>query len=161
MTVPGAGSAQRHRVIGHPFFAEVSPALIAPLAAYATPATFFEGERILAEGQPASRLWLIEDGEIALDIQIPGRGTVVVETIGPWTVLGWSWLHPPYRWHFGAAARQPTSAVEIDAAAARRLLDADPILGYALTRRFLGVVVDRLQGTRMRLLDMYSGPGGG
>jgi hypothetical protein len=37
----------------------------------------------------------------------------------------------------------------------RQLLDDDPALGYALTRRFVGVVVDRLQATRLRLLDLY------
>ena len=31
------------------------------------------------------------------------------------TVLGWSWLHPPYRWHFGAVARVATTAIEFDA----------------------------------------------
>jgi hypothetical protein len=29
-------------------------------------------------------------------------------------------------------------------------------IGYELTRRFIGVVVERMQATRGRLVDMYS-----
>jgi hypothetical protein len=52
-----------------------------------------------------------------------------------------------------------TSAIEIDARAIRELMERQPSLGYAMTRRFLDVVVDRLQATRIRLLDLY-GHGG-
>jgi hypothetical protein len=87
---------------------------------------------------------------------VPGRGLVTIETLGPWTVLGWSWLEPPHRWRFGATARRATSAIEIGARPVRRLIEQDPALGYALTRRFLDVLVDRLQATRLRLLDLYA-----
>jgi CRP-like cAMP-binding protein len=89
---------------------------------------------------------------------LPGRGDVVVETLGPGAVLGWSWLFEPYRWHFGAVAVEETLTVEMDGAGVRRLCEQDPALGYELTRRFMAVVVHRLQANRMRLLDLYGGP---
>jgi CRP-like cAMP-binding protein len=73
-------------------------------------------------------------------------------------VLGWSWLFPPYIWHFGAKAVANTVAIEFDAEQVRRACDADPTLGYELLRRFVEVVVDRLQSTRVRLLDLYGQP---
>jgi CRP/FNR family transcriptional regulator, cyclic AMP receptor protein len=148
-------TAETHPIVAHPFLSGMSPSQLGPLADHATWTVFGPGQRIFAEGGEADRFWLIEDGEIALDIQVPGRGLVTIETLGPWTVLGWSWLEPPYRWHFGAVSRRMTSAIEIDARAVRELLDREPGLGYSLTRRFLGVVVDRLQATRIRLLDLY------
>jgi CRP-like cAMP-binding protein len=148
-------TAETHLVIAHPFLSGLPPSQLEPLADHATRTVFAAGQRIFAEGGKADRFWLIEDGEIALDIQVPGRGLVTIETLGPWTVLGWSWLEPPYRWHFGAVARRTTSAIQIDGRAVRQLFDKDPSLGYALTRRFVGVVVDRLQATRLRLLDLY------
>jgi hypothetical protein len=42
--------------------------------------------------------------------------------------------------------------------AGSRACDADPALGYELLRRFVQVVVDRLQSTRIRLLDLYGQP---
>jgi hypothetical protein len=81
---------------------------------------------------------------------------VVVETLGPGAVLGWSWLFPPYQWHFDAYAVETTFAVRMDGFGVRRLCDADHELGYQLIRRFMQVAVDRLQKTRMRLLDLYA-----
>ena len=91
-------------------------------------------------------------------MRVPGRGDQIVETLGPGTVLGWSWLHPPYRWHFGAVARLATTAIAFDAASVRRRCDADPAFGYAALRAFTPVITERLQATRLRLLDLYAAP---
>ena len=40
----------------------------------------------------------------ARDCTRPARGAVVIETIETGEVVGWSWLFPPYRWHFDARA---------------------------------------------------------
>ncbi|NUR94818.1 MAG: cyclic nucleotide-binding domain-containing protein [Kribbellaceae bacterium] len=114
-----------------------------------------DGERLFNEGEPAGYCWSIKHGRVALDTAIPGRGHVVVETLGPGDLLGWSWLIPPYRWHFGARAIGTVEATAFDAAQLRVLADQDPRLGYVLTRQLLAVVLDRLQSTRARLLDLY------
>ena len=51
-----------------------------------------------------------------------------------------------------------TAALEFDAAAIRELCQRDPAFGYDLAMRFTEVVVDRLQSTRLRLLDLYGRP---
>ena len=81
-----------------------------------------------------------------------------IETIGAGGVLGWSWLFPPYRWQFGAVAVQRSTAVEFTAEGVRRLMESDDRLGRQLTARFMSVVVDRLQASRVRLLDLYGYP---
>ena len=102
--------------------------------------------------------WLIHDGCVALDLAIPGRGEVVVQTLGPGDVLGWSWLIPPYEWHFGAVATRATAATKLDTAQLRRLADEDPQFGYALALTLFQACVQRLQATRSRLLDLYGSP---
>ena len=89
-------------------------------------------------------------------MRVPGRGDQIVETLGASTVLGWSWLNPPYRWHFGAVARLATTAIAFDASSVRRRCDADPAFGYAALRSFTPVIIERLQATRLRLLDLYA-----
>ena len=81
-----------------------------------------------------------------------------METLGPHAVLGWSWLFPPYRWHFSASAVETTLAVELDGPGVRDLCARDHELGYELMRRFVEVVVQRMQATRVRLLDLYRMP---
>jgi CRP/FNR family cyclic AMP-dependent transcriptional regulator len=141
-------------LLEHPFIAGLPHA--AELAGRARHIAFTPGTRLFDEGAEADRFWLIQTGRVALDLHVPGRDDVVIETLGDGDVLGWSWLFPPYRWHFGARAVAATGAVEFDAHAVRAVCDADPLLGYALTRRFLGIMLDRLQSTRIRLLDLYA-----
>jgi CRP/FNR family transcriptional regulator, cyclic AMP receptor protein len=146
------------RVAAHPFFAELTPEQLDALSGDGVPAAYRPGERIFAEGAAADRFWLVETGSVALDMRVPGRGDQVLETlVGP-TVLGWSWLSPPYRWHFGAIAREPATAIAFDAASVRRRGEADPAFGYAILRCFTPVIIQRLQAARLRVLDMYAAP---
>ena len=146
------------RISAHPFFAALTDAQLAALSEDAITETFTAGQRLFDEGGIADMFWLIEHGSIALDMRVPGRGDQIVETLGPGTVLGWSWLHPPYRWHFRAVARLATTAIAFDAASVRRRCDADPAFGYAMLRSFTPVITERLQATRLRLLDLYAAP---
>ena len=99
--------------------------------------------------------WLIRSGSVALDLHVPGAGQLIVETLGMGDALGWSWLVAPYISTLGAVTVQPTEAFHFDGPAVRALCDADPQLGYELTRRFLAVAANRLQASRARLLDRY------
>ncbi|MEU4421552.1 cyclic nucleotide-binding domain-containing protein [Actinoplanes sp. NPDC024001] len=144
------------RVAALPFFAGLPPRLLHGLCADGSAVSYPAGERIFAEGGDADRFWLIEDGSVALDLRVPGRGDQVIETLAAGTVLGWSWLYPPYRWNFGAVARSPVQAVVFDAVAVRRRCDADSRFGYAMLRRFTPVITERLHATRLRLLDLYA-----
>jgi CRP/FNR family cyclic AMP-dependent transcriptional regulator len=146
------------RVAAHPFFAELTPWQLTALSGDGTAVAYEPGERIFAEDGVADRFWLIEHGGVALDMRVPGRGDQIVETLAPGTVLGWSWLHPPYRWHFGAVAREPTTAIAFDAVSVRRRCDDDPAFGYAILRCFTPIITQRLQATRLRMLDLYASP---
>jgi CRP-like cAMP-binding protein len=145
-------------IAAHPFLDGLGPEMLARLSTRATPRDFGAGARIFDEGGTADRFWLIVTGHVQLDAYVPGRGHVLIESLGAGAVLGWSWLFPPYTWHFGATAVQPSATVEFDAPGVQAICEADPTLGYDLIRRFMQVVVDRLQATRIRLLDLYRAP---
>ncbi|GAA1971268.1 cyclic nucleotide-binding domain-containing protein [Catenulispora subtropica] len=148
----------RLRIAAHPFSAPFPEDQRELLAREARPVEFEPDERIFAEGGAADRFWLIETGRVALDMWVPGRDEQVVETLPEGTVLGWSWLTPPYRWHFGARALEHTTAVMIDAAAVRERSAADPVFGYAVLSRFAPLIIERLQATRLRMLDLHATP---
>jgi CRP-like cAMP-binding protein len=146
------------RVAAQPFFATLEPIHLRALCEDATISSYEPAQRIFAAGDIADRFWLIESGGVALDLRVPGRGDQVIETLVAGTVLGWSWLHPPYRWHFGAVARERVDAVTFDASSVRARCDGQPPFGYAILRLFTPVIVDRLQATRLRVLDLYATP---
>jgi hypothetical protein len=90
---------------------------------------------------------------------IPHRGLTTVQTVGEGEILGWSWLFPPYRWHFDARAQQSTRALAFDGQCLRRKCEEDHDLGYEIFRRFMFVMVERVESTRLQLLDMYGNNG--
>ncbi|MFE4588527.1 Crp/Fnr family transcriptional regulator [Streptomyces laurentii] len=118
------------------------------------------GTRIFEEGGRADRFWTVLAGTVRLDLYVPGSRPVVVETIGPGQLLGWSWVCPPRRWHLGAEAGGAVRAREYDAAEVLERCARDPALDHALLTYVIGVVGHRLRSTRTRLLDLY-GPHGG
>lgn len=119
---------------------------------------YADGERLFDPGQPAEGCWIVHSGQIALDVPIPGRGDVVVQTVGPGDVVGWSWLLPPYRWHFGARAVGVTTTTKLDTGVLQVLAQEDPSFGYSLVLTLSQAMLQRLQATRARLLDLYRNP---
>ena len=116
---------------------------------------FAAGEHLLREGEPANECFAIRHGTVALETFVPQRGAVTIETLHEGDLLGWSWLVPPHRVIFDARALGVVRTVAFDGACLREKCEEDAGLGFELTKRFAGVIVERLQATRLRLLDVY------
>jgi CRP/FNR family cyclic AMP-dependent transcriptional regulator len=136
----------------HPFLHGMSHDHLAVLAGAASDVTFPARQRLFEDGGRATRFWLIQSGQVALDLHVPGQGRMKIDTVGMGELLGWSWLYPPYKWAFGAVAASPVQAFEFDGCAVRACCESDPALGYELTQRLARVVAKRLQATRVRLV---------
>ena len=70
-------------------------------------------------------------------------------------MVGLSWAAPPFRYQFDARAIDEVEAVAVPTAPLRVALAEDPALGYLFLDRLAAVMLDRLQATRIRLLDLY------
>ncbi|HUK45583.1 MAG TPA: cyclic nucleotide-binding domain-containing protein [Gaiellaceae bacterium] len=138
-----------------PFFGGLGSHELETLAGCAGNVRFAAGQNLFREGDPADTFYVVRHGSVALETFVPTRGGVMIETIEAGEVIGWSWLFEPYRWHFDARALTTVRATAFDGACLRGKCDADPALGYALMSRFAQVLIERLQWTRLRLLDLY------
>ena len=138
-----------------PVFERLQPDRLALVAGCASNVHFDQGAVIFREGDQADTFFLVRHGSVALEMFVPARGSAVIETIEAGDVVGWSWLFPPYRWHFDARALTPVRATSFDGACLRGKCNDDPALGYDLLSRFAQVLIERLQWTRLRLLDVY------
>ena len=143
-----------------PLFDGLEPDVLALLAGCASNVRFAEGDRLFYQGEAADVFYVIRHGSVALETFVPARGPVVIETIEGGDVVGWSWLFAPHRWQFDARAISAVRATAFDGACLRGKCDADPALGYVLMGRFARVIVERLQWTRLRLLDVYGNGSG-
>lgn len=145
---------------GHPFLAGIARDHLAALADMTTFVQFATGDLVLREGEAATTFYLIQHGRVALQLAASHRGAIPIETIEAGEALGWSWLFPPYRWHFSARAIEATAALALEASGVRQFCEADHDLGFALLHRIAGVIAHRLQATRVQLLDVYMLPEG-
>jgi CRP-like cAMP-binding protein len=136
-------------------FANLAPDQLELIAGCARNVRFAAGEQLFREGEDADLFYLVRFGVVALETWVPGRGAVRIDTIEAGEVVGWSSLIPPYRYHFDARALDLVRAVAFDGECLREKCHDDPSLGYPLIRRFSEVLAERLQATRLRLLDVY------
>jgi len=146
-------------ISGAPAFTGLSPAQLELIAGCGANRHFAAGQRVFTEGEDAESFYLIREGAVALEVDAPGRGPLVIETLHENDVVGWSWLFEPYRWQFDARATVPTATVAFDGACLRGKCEDDHELGYQLMRRFAALLIDRLQATRLQLLDVYGHAG--
>ena len=146
-------------VAAHPLLAGLPGDAVTNVAGCARNVAFEPGDLLLAEGDTADTLYLVRRGHVAIEVHSPGRGPIVIETVGPGAVVGWSWLVPPYRWHFDARAVEAVGAIAVDGACLRQKAETDSDLGYVLMKRVATLLLDRLQMTRLRLLDLYGADG--
>ena len=145
------------RVALHPFLAGLNRAQLALLTDCAMAAHFTKGQTILREGDFANRFYLIETGKVALESNAGLSGPVIIETIGPGDLLGWSWMFPPHVWHFTGRAIEATEAIFFYGTILREYCERDHSLGYELFKRMGGVMIKRLQAARDRMLALHSG----
>jgi CRP-like cAMP-binding protein len=139
----------------HPFFKDLPARHLQLVVGCASNVRFEAGQFIFREGDEANQFYLLRHGSISLEVFVPERGSLMIQTLGEGDVLGWSWLFPPYRWVFDARAVTLTRAVALDGACLRRKCEDDHELGYELLKRFAQIIMERLQATRLQLLDVY------
>jgi CRP/FNR family cyclic AMP-dependent transcriptional regulator len=138
-----------------PLFEGMTAADLELIAGCGSNVRFGDGEFLFREGDRADTFLVLRHGSVALETFVPARGPVTIETLEAGEVVGWSWLFHPYEWHFDARALSLVRATSFDGACLRGKCESDPRLGYDLMSRFAQVMIERLQWTRMRLLDVY------
>ena len=142
----------------HPFFKGFEPRYMQLITGCASNVRFPAGASIFREGEPAGTFYIVRQGRVALEAMAAQQGSVVIQTIEDGDVLGWSWLFPPYRWHFGARAIEETRAIALDGVCLREKGEADHDFGYELMKRVAQIMMERLQSTRLQSLDVYGAP---
>ncbi len=139
----------------HPFLKDLERRFIRLIVGCASNVRFDAGHFLFREGQEANDFYIIRQGKVAVEVFGAERGSINIQTIGEGEILGWSWLVPPYYWHFDARAVQLTRAIALDGKCLRAKCEEDHDLGYELLKRFCNIVAQRLEATRMQLLDFH------
>jgi CRP/FNR family cyclic AMP-dependent transcriptional regulator len=139
----------------HPFFSGLEEGFCQLVCGCAKNVRFEAGHYLFHDGEPANELYLLRHGRVALEVAVPGRGALTFQTLSAGDIIGVSWLIPPYRWTYDAKALDLTRAIAMDATCLRSKCEEDHDLGYELMKRFVPILIERLHGTRLQMLDVY------
>jgi CRP-like cAMP-binding protein len=139
----------------HPFFSGLDPAFYELLSDCASLRRFASKQEIFHEGSYADHFYLILTGKVALETFVPGCGMVTIQNLEAGDALGWSWMFDPYKWHFTATTRAPTEVISFNAAALRAKAEDNRDFRDELLVRISKTLLQRLQGTRLQLIDLY------
>jgi len=146
--------ALQARIAAHPFLNALRPEHLATLALYAMETEFAAGQTIFREGDIANRFYLVDQGKVLLELRVNQHAPVVLQTVGPGEVLGWSWLFPPYAWHSDARAIEPVKALFFYGTRLREHCEEDPRFGHELMQRVAEVAIARLNLLQKRVVEL-------
>ena len=142
-----------------PWFRELEPAIFNKLAEIAGLVELGKGEQLFNEGGKEDFIYIVVNGRIGLEIFVPGRGRVRIETAEPMDLVGWSSVTPVVRQRTaGAKAVLDSKLLTLDAEKLRALCDEDHTIGYLVMRRIANIIASRLMVTRLQLLDIFASP---
>jgi CRP-like cAMP-binding protein len=134
--------------------ADLPPEQLPKLLAIAEERWFEENEIIFPEGAKSEYLFLIASGRIALETTAGGR-RIVIQTLDAGDTMGWSAIADKTTTHFQARALTRVQTIALDGSALSLAFEEDHNLGYEMMKRLLPLITERLDHTRMQLIDMY------
>lgn len=144
-------------LVANPWFQALKPEHFQKMVDIAAEEQWDGDAMIFREGDPGKYLYLILEGQVALEIHVPGRGRVTMLTLGPDDIFGWSAVLPVVGTRTASArAVRGTRAIAFDSQALREACETDHELGFHVYRRLTNVIAGRLSATRLQLLDMYA-----
>lgn len=143
----------------HEFFAGLAQSSVGFLADCANKRKVKEDEVLFSYGAKADRFYIVLSGRVTVEVSAIQGPPLELRNLGPDEILGWSWLIPPYKWHFQARAEESTEVLEFDGEAILARCESDPAFGYDLFKRFSGLMSERLAAAREKMMNEWSPPG--
>ena len=149
--------ATLQRMLADLRFSEALPNdVLEQLADEVTLQEFARGERVFREGASSPFLYLVVEGHFSLAMNVPGRGSVPILTVGKGEMFGWSALLGEGQMTTGAVATEDATCLVAKAAKLGELCESNHTLGFHLMRRMAHALSARLVATRLQLLDVFS-----
>jgi CRP/FNR family transcriptional regulator, cyclic AMP receptor protein len=140
-----------------PWFVGLDQAQLDQLASISEVHQLDPGDILFNEGDREDSLYVLLDGRMALEVEVPTRGHVTVYTAEMLDIIGWSSMTPVVRQRTASVrAAAPSLLLGFNSKLLQQLCDEDHEIGYIVMRRLANVVANRLLTTRLCLLDIIA-----
>ena len=155
----------------YPFASGLSMDQISTLAKVGNEKTVEEGHYFFHEDQELNDFYLVVEGAAAIVFEVPERDVehkiseqftrelrtrdIVISTVGPGAVLGWSGIVPPHVATAGGKALTQCRAIAFDCQELRKIFEEDREFGYLMMQKAAQIIGRRLRDTRVQSLADY------
>lgn len=140
-----------------PWFVDLKQSQIDCLASIATLHELGTGDLLFTEGDREDYLYVLLEGQVVLEVEVPTRGQVPVYTAEILDIIGWSSMTPIARQRTASVrATKPCLLLGLNSKLLQQMCEEDHDLGYIIMRRLANVVANRLLTTRLCLLDIIA-----
>lgn len=142
-------------VEAHAFVAGLDANHIAKLVSMSRNMCFEKDVVIFPEGDAGREFYLLVHGMVALEVRT-ATNLLRIQTLHAGDEFGWSGVLSGKNKVLQARALERTDVLVFDGAALSAAFDEDTSFGFAMAMRLLDVVSDRLNASRVQLLDLVS-----
>ncbi|MDH3280018.1 MAG: cyclic nucleotide-binding domain-containing protein [Gammaproteobacteria bacterium] len=142
----------------HEFFRGLAPEYLDAIDTHVTEEEYAAQQCVFAQDTEANHFYIVTAGQV--DVEVPSLvgAPLVLQSLTEGSVLGWSWLIHPYKWHFEARAIKPSTLLVFDGRQLRARCESDPAFGYELLKRFAALMMHRLEAARIQAIEAFEGP---
>ena len=118
----------------------------------------FEANAIIcSQGAEARKLYLVEEGQVAVEYQPPGGTRIPITIISSGGAFGWSALVRPYLLTATVTALPRTRVLGIERDDLVALMRADPKMGLEIMEDIASVAASRLRSLELDMIGLVQG----
>jgi CRP/FNR family transcriptional regulator, cyclic AMP receptor protein len=140
-----------------PWFTGLGVCQLEKLASIATLRQLDPGDTLFREGERDDSLYVLLEGQVALEIEVPTQGQALYYTAEMLDIIGWSSMTPIVRQRIASArALQPSLLIGFNSKLLQQLCEDDHEIGYVVYRRLANVVANRFLTMRLCLMDIIT-----
>lgn len=140
-----------------PWFADLTQVQLECLSGISTLRELEAGAVLFHEGDREDYLYVLLEGQVVLEVEVPTRGQVPVYTAEILDIIGWSSMTPIVRQRTASVrATKPSLLVGLNSKLLQQMCEEDHELGYVIMKRLANLVANRFLTTRLCLLDMIA-----
>jgi len=143
----------------HEFFSEFSDDVLKFLCESSSTREIKKREILFRQGENADKFYVVRSGRVSIQIPAIMGPVLEIQTLGKDQVLGWSWLISPYKWNFQTRAEEDSELLQFDGSAILARCEQDPQFGYELLKKFAGLMSERLNAARQKMMDEWNPAG--
>jgi CRP/FNR family cyclic AMP-dependent transcriptional regulator len=143
----------------HEFFSSLGDEALEFLSECSDERVIKKGQILFRQGENADKFYVVRSGRITVQMPAIMGPPLEIQTLGQGQVLGWSWLISPYKWTFQSRAEEDSELLQFDGAAVLARCEQEPKFGYALLKKFAGLMSVRLDAARLKMMDEWNPAG--